>query len=76
MNLPEQDIFCINVTWLRKHHNLTYRQMSNLIAISVRSLKRMERGVLPPTVDVASLYYIYKHFGIPPNQLFFTPMDE
>lgn len=76
MDKPTHDIFCSNITWLRQHHNLTYRQMANIIHISVRSLKRMERGELPWTVDAESLLAIKYAFNVSAQDMFYVPLDK
>ena len=64
----EQNIFLSNVKWLRKHHNLSKKQMSALLGISVYSLSKIENGILPPNVDVSIFFKIHRQFGIRPAE--------
>ena len=72
--LNDDDIFLKNLTYLRIQNNLTPKQMAKLLNISVRSMKLMERGELPLSVDHQALYAIKDHFGIQPWEVLGKPL--
>ena len=41
------DIFCSNVRYLRASNGLTQKEMAKIMGISVGSLRKIERGILP-----------------------------
>lgn len=61
--------FAYNVTWLRKHSGKTKKQMAQLLRIGVRSLTKLEQGIIPPKLKVDVLFYIYEEFYIRPDEL-------
>lgn len=65
----DHTIFLQNLTYLRIQHGLTPKQMAKLLNISVRSMKRMERGELPLSVDADVLYSINDHFDVSPCEV-------
>lgn len=66
----EYDNFCHNITWLRKHHHLSKKEMAKLLGISIGSLNKIESGQIPPRMTTEVLTQANKHFGIPIHNLF------
>ena len=64
------EIFMLNMTWLRRTHGLSKKQMSKICHISIQSLNKIESGILPPKLNVDIVFHIQKHFGIPAADLF------
>ena len=58
------DFFLQNIAWLRKHHGLSKREMAQRLSISVGTLNKIERGVLPPRLGCEILFAVYRCFGV------------
>ena len=56
--------FLKNIIWLRKYYGLTKKEMAGKLGIGVWTLNRIEKGELPPRLNIDVLFYIYKEFGI------------
>ena len=63
-------IFFHNIVQLRKNRGLSKKQMSNLLGIGLWSLNKLEKGEIPPKMDVNIIFKISKHFHISPAELF------
>jgi len=61
------NIFTENVTYLRKVNNISLKEMSKILNISTCSMKKIEKGILPPTLKVDVLFKIQEHFSISPH---------
>ena len=78
----EIKIFCDNLATLRKRKKLSLARMATKLNISVKSLKLLEAGTLPPRLSTTILFTIEKKFGIAPADMFtlsFTqglPLEE
>lgn len=57
-------IFLHNVAWLRRHHSLTKKEMAYKIGVSVGTLNKIEKGILPPNLKIDVLFQIQKEFGV------------
>ena len=62
--------FLHNVAWLRKQHGLSKKVIATLLNISVKDVKQIERGIIPPDMSVAVVFQIHKHFGVRPEDQF------
>lgn len=62
-----------NITWLRKKHNLSKKDMANLLQIGVGSLTKIEKGELPLRLSTEVIFRVSNIFGIAPEDLF-TPL--
>ena len=69
------DNLSYNLIWLRKHYGISKRQMAYLLHISVGSINKIERGELPPNLNVDFLFLILKYFHIRPNELLYRQID-
>ena len=58
------DIFCDNIRFLRKTRGFSFQKMSEIMGISVYKLKKIESGVLPPSLDVGVLFGLQIAFEI------------
>ena len=61
--------FCSNVTYLRKKHGLTQVQMAQIMDVGVKTVRLLERGILPPRLSADVLYRLHIHFHISINAL-------
>ena len=67
--------FCDNVRYLRKRYRLTQTEMAKKLHIGIASLRALERGDFPPRLGVEVIFYIHKHFGVPPKRIF-APLQQ
>ena len=54
-----------NILYLRKRHNITKKEMAKILGIGIKTLNKIEQGILPPKTSVEILFKIHNHFGIP-----------
>ena len=69
MNNNEIQILLKEISDLRKNHNLSKKEMSKKLGISIYMINEIERGVLPPQLTVDVLFRIHEHFNINPVQM-------
>ena len=67
--------FCRNILALRKRLHLTQAEMAKFLGISVKSLRSLEKGKIPPRLSCSILFNIYKSFDIFPSDMFSPPKD-
>lgn len=58
------DIFCHNVSALRKRHCLSKKKMARILGIGIASLDKIERGVIPKRMSCDVLIRLGKYFDI------------
>ncbi|MBO5323027.1 MAG: helix-turn-helix transcriptional regulator [Oscillospiraceae bacterium] len=63
-------IFLHNVAWLRRHYGISKKRMAKLLGIGLWSLNKIEKGEIPPRLDVSIIFAISRQFSIPPAELF------
>ena len=63
-------IFSQNMKKIRKNAQLTQREMAQKLGISIASLSKIEKGILPPRLSCSILFRIHKEFGVHPKDLF------
>ena len=68
--------FLRNVAWLRKHHGLSQKEMAVLLGVGVGTIRKMERGVLPPRLMADVVWRIRDSFHVPPRELFGGRLGE
>lgn len=70
--------FCRNVRRLRLLHQLSQNQMAQVMRIGVKSLRKIESGVIPPRLSCEVLCYLQNAFGVPRETLFrvFTETEK
>ena len=66
----EIENFVFNIVRLRNHHKLSKREMAKILRIGIKSLDKLEKGVIPPRIGVEVVFNIYKNFGVAPKDLF------
>lgn len=57
-----------NIKWLRKHYGLSKKEMAELLNISIYSINKLEKGILPPRLKVDVIFAVWKHFGVSPTE--------
>lgn len=70
--------FCRNVRRLRLLHQLSQNQMAQLMRIGVKSLRKIESGVIPPRLSCEVLCYLHNAFDVSTETLFraFTETEK
>lgn len=58
-----------NLFLLRVKHRLNQKEMALILGIGLLSLRKLEKGIIPPRLTVEMLYRIHDHFGITPSNL-------
>lgn len=71
----EIEIFLHNMAWLRRHHGLSLRQMAACLEIGVWSVKKIDRGELPPKLGAGIFQIVWERFGILPSDLIGMYLD-
>ena len=61
--------FCHNVACLRKTHGLTQAQMAKIMHVGIGTVRSLERGIVPPRLNVCVLRRLYDHFHISADSL-------
>lgn len=67
---------CKNIRCLRKHYNLTQKEMADILGVSVSSIRRIEKGVLPRCVNSCSIHRLCDHFGISADYILREDMEK
>ena len=75
-NDEEIQIFMHNVTWLRKQNGLSQKEMAVWLGVGVGTIRKIERGVLPPRLVADVVWGIQDSFQIPPRELFGGRLGE
>ncbi len=65
-----------NITFLRAHYQISQVHMAKLLGIGVASLRKIERGYLPPHLGVDILFFIHRNFGISPATILTTRLHK
>ncbi len=70
-----KQIFCENIKILREKNNFSQTQMAQKLGVSLKTLRFLENGTLPPRVSVKIIYNIHNNFGIEIQDIF-SPLDK
>lgn len=65
-----EEIFGKNILRLRIERKLTQVQMAEILDISVRSLRMLEKGVTPKRLSCKIIFDIFDEFGENPKDMF------
>lgn len=71
-NFENSTLFSQKIKLIRAEHRLTQREMAQKLGISVNTLSKIEKGILPPRLSCSVIFRIQQQFGISPKDLF-TP---
>ena len=69
-NNAQLAILCENIRIIRKREGLTQKKMAQKLKISVKSLSKLEKGVVPHNLSCEFLINVYLEFGIRPKDIF------
>ena len=65
-----------NISYLRKSNNITKREMAKILSIGIKSLNKIEQGIIPPRLSVEVLFRIRDYFGVPLSIQVSLKIDE
>ena len=60
----ETQMFCENISAIRKKLRLSKKEMAKILGIGIGSLSKIENGVIPPKMSCKVLFKINKNFNI------------
>ncbi len=63
-NAPEYMNLLKNISYLRKKHRLTKKEMARRLGIGVGSLAKLEKGIVPPRLSALIILFAYQEFGV------------
>lgn len=66
----EEENFLYNVLWIRKHYGISKEKMTRILEIGMKSLNKIESGVMPPRLSAKIIVKIYNNFGILSEDMF------
>lgn len=72
----ELQLLCNNIRKLRLKNGLSQKQMAKHLHIGTESLRKMERGEIPPRMGVNLIFYTCKYFGVTIRQLFSENLQD
>lgn len=67
MTKEEIKNFCENIKALRRKYGLSEAEMAKKIGVGVETLKKIERGILPPNLNCEVMVAIFREFHLPPS---------
>ena len=70
------EIFLRLIVWLRKHYNLSKKEMAKKLGISIWMLNKIEKGELPVGLRIDILFCVYKEFGIFMSDMLSVQLDQ
>lgn len=65
-----RQLFCKNIVLIREKYLFSEREMARSLGISVRQMKKIEKGVLPDRMTARIIFRASRCFGVPPRELF------
>ncbi len=69
MSKSELEHFCTTIKHLRAEHHLTKTDMAKILGISVCSLNKLERGVMP-RISCEVVYRMMDYFHLTAKEVF------
>ena len=72
----EIQIFCKNMTKLRKKYNLTQKEMAKICGIGVKSISLIEKGILPPRLSAEIIFTVANYFNVSPKDMFLNSPQQ
>lgn len=58
-----------NIIFLRKKYGISKKVMAEILGVCVETLNKIERGELPPRLNLEIVFNIQKYFGICPKDI-------
>lgn len=73
--MNDELVFCENIRLLRKVMRLNQKEFSKIMGVSVATLSKIERNMIPERMGVEVVFNISHSLGIEPKVIF-KPIDE
>ena len=73
--IDDRSVFCYHIRRIRKENNMTQREMAHKLGISISTLTKIEKGIIPPRLSCSILFRVQREFGIHPKDLFAPPVS-
>ena len=70
------EIICKNIQYLRTYHNLTQKEMADILGFSISSLRKVEKGMLPRCLNSRSIRRLCDHFEISADYLLRESIED
>ena len=59
------EILTKNIKWIREKNDISKKKMSEILNIGIKSLNKLEEGILPPRMSAKVLFRLQEKFKIP-----------
>ena len=69
LNIQFQTL-CDNIKLIRKVNDLSQKEMAKKLGIGVKTLSKLEKGIISPRLSTSLIFEISKCFDIPIQDLF------
>ncbi|MBR4017003.1 MAG: helix-turn-helix transcriptional regulator [Oscillospiraceae bacterium] len=70
MNTKALKILFRNITGLRKFYGYSKKEMAQILGIGIKTLDKIENGIIPPRLGVEIVFVVCQQFHIRPAVLF------
>ena len=75
-NNDVMEVLSYNISYLRKEYNLTKLNMAKIMGVGIKTLNKVEKGILPAKLTVDFLFRIQKYFNIPVSVIVSKKINE
>ena len=75
-SINELEILLKNIKTLREINHLSKKEMASILNISINTLNRIEKEIMPKSLGVNVLINIFHHFKIYPQTLLSTLLES
>ena len=70
------NLFCENIKYLRKKHNLSKAEMAKRLNVGIGSITSIENGILPPRLSTRVLITIEESFNVSASKILSVNLSE
>ncbi|MBE6674957.1 MAG: helix-turn-helix transcriptional regulator [Ruminococcaceae bacterium] len=70
------NLFCENIKYLRKKHNLSKAEMAKRLNVGIGSITSIENGILPPRLSARVLITIEESFNVSASKILSVNLSE
>lgn len=61
---------CRNIKYLRNVHKISKKEMASILGIGVKSLRLIEKGIVPSRLSSEVIFNLHKNFGVKYSDMF------
>ena len=65
-----------NIRYLRKQHNLSQKQMAQIMRLCVGGIRKIEKGDHSVRIHIGHIYRLCDHFSISADALVYTDFEQ